>query len=65
MDRRRFAGADSLSSAEVRAEIEQDLAAYDAFVQRHGSPAQMLREHLAQDSDDSSSIRRPESPFRR
>jgi antitoxin CcdA len=28
----------------VRAEIEQDLAAYNAYVEKHGSPAEMLRE---------------------
>jgi post-segregation antitoxin (ccd killing protein) len=38
-------------SAKVRAEIEQDVAAYDAYVEKHGSPAQMLRDHLA-DRDD-------------
>ncbi len=31
----------------AQAEIEQDLAAYDAYVAKHGSPAEMLRDHLA------------------
>lgn len=31
----------------IRAEIGQDLAAYDAYVDKHGSPAGMLRDHLA------------------
>jgi len=35
----------------VQAEIEQDLAAYDAYVEKHGSPAEMLRDYLA-DRDD-------------
>jgi antitoxin CcdA len=35
----------------IQAEIEQDLAAYNAYVDRHGSPAEMLRNHLA-DRDD-------------
>lgn len=30
----------------VRAEIAQDVAAYDAYVDKHGSPAGMLRDHL-------------------
>jgi post-segregation antitoxin (ccd killing protein) len=38
-------------SAKVLAEIEQDIAAYDAYVEQHGSPAQMLRDYLA-DRDD-------------
>ncbi|MDP1748973.1 MAG: type II toxin-antitoxin system CcdA family antitoxin [Reyranella sp.] len=36
---------------QVRAEIGQDLAAYNAYVDKHGSPAEMLRDHLA-DRDD-------------
>ncbi|MBX9944366.1 MAG: type II toxin-antitoxin system CcdA family antitoxin [Reyranella sp.] len=32
---------------QARAEIGQDLAAYNAYVDRHGSPAEMLRDHLA------------------
>jgi antitoxin CcdA len=35
----------------VRAEIEQDMAAYNAYVEKHGSPAEMLRDYLA-DRDD-------------
>jgi antitoxin CcdA len=35
----------------VQAEIEQDLAAYNAYVEKHGSPAEMLRDFLA-DRDD-------------
>jgi post-segregation antitoxin (ccd killing protein) len=36
---------------EARKEIEQDLAAYNAYVEKHGSPAEMLRDYLA-DRDD-------------
>jgi post-segregation antitoxin (ccd killing protein) len=32
---------------EIRAEIRQDLAAYSAFVETHGSFADMVREHYA------------------
>jgi post-segregation antitoxin (ccd killing protein) len=35
----------------AQAEIEQDLAAYNAYVDKHGSPAEMLRDHLT-DRDD-------------
>lgn len=35
----------------IRAEIGQDLAAYDAYVDKHGSPAEMLRDHLAARDD--------------
>jgi antitoxin CcdA len=35
----------------ARAEIEQDMAAYNAYVEKHGSPAEMLRDWLA-DRDD-------------
>jgi post-segregation antitoxin (ccd killing protein) len=38
-------------SAKVQAEIKQDIAAYDAYVEKHGSPAQMLRDHLAERDD--------------
>ena len=31
----------------VQAEIEQDLAAYNDYVDKHGSPAEMLRDHFA------------------
>ena len=35
----------------VRVEIEQDLAAYNAYVEKHGSPAEMLRDYLAERDD--------------
>ena len=35
----------------IRAEIGQDLAAYAAYVDKHGSPAEMLRDHLAAPDD--------------
>jgi post-segregation antitoxin (ccd killing protein) len=35
----------------VRAEIQQDLAVYDAYVEKHGSPADMLRDYLAERDD--------------
>jgi antitoxin CcdA len=35
----------------VKAEIAQDLAAYNAYIEKHGSPAEMLRDYLA-DRDD-------------
>jgi antitoxin CcdA len=35
----------------VRAEIEQDLAAYNAYIEKHGSPAEMLRDYLAERDD--------------
>jgi post-segregation antitoxin (ccd killing protein) len=38
-------------SKKVQAEIRQDIAAYDAYVEKHGSPAQMLRDHLAEHDD--------------
>lgn len=38
-------------SEKVQAEINQDLAAYNAYVDKHRSPAEMLRGHLA-DRDD-------------
>ena len=31
---------------EIRADIEKDLAAYNAYIDKHGSPAEMLRDHL-------------------
>lgn len=41
----------------IRAEIGQDIAAYDAYVDKHGSPAGMLRDYLvacdARDPKDS------------
>lgn len=38
-------------AAKVQAEIEQDIAAYDAYIEKYGSPAQMLRDHLAERDD--------------
>jgi antitoxin CcdA len=35
----------------TRMEIKHDLHAYNAYVEKHGSPAEMLRDHLA-DKDD-------------
>lgn len=35
----------------VRGEIEQDLTAYNAYVEKHGSPAEMLRDYLAERDD--------------
>ena len=35
----------------AKADIEQDLAAYNAYVEKHGSPAEMLREWLAERDD--------------
>lgn len=46
--------ADALAAREaeeIRVDIEKDLAAYNAYVDKHGSPAEMLRDHLA-DRDD-------------
>ena len=38
-------------SEKIRAEIQQDLTAYNAYIEGHGSPAEMLRDDLAQDDD--------------
>ncbi|MDE1924108.1 MAG: type II toxin-antitoxin system CcdA family antitoxin [Gammaproteobacteria bacterium] len=35
----------------VRAEIRQDLAAYNSYVAEHGSPAEMARAHYAGKDD--------------
>jgi len=35
----------------IRAEIEKDMAVYNAYIEKHGSPAEMLRDYLA-DRDD-------------
>jgi post-segregation antitoxin (ccd killing protein) len=35
----------------VRAEINQDLVACNAYIEKHGSPAEMLREYLAERDD--------------
>lgn len=33
---------------EARGEIERDLAAYNAYVDKHGSPTEMLRKYLVE-----------------
>ena len=33
---------------QARADIEKDMAAYNAYIEKHGSPAEMLREYLAE-----------------
>jgi hypothetical protein len=38
----------------VKAEIGQDLAAYNAYIEKHGSPAEMLRDYLAERDDAAS-----------
>lgn len=38
---------ESQSAETDEADIEQDMAAYDAYVEKHGSPAAMLRDWLA------------------
>lgn len=35
------------SAGEMRADIEKDLAAYNAYTDKHGYPAEMLRDYLA------------------
>ena len=35
----------------LRSEINQDLAACNAYIEKHGSPAEMLREYLAERDD--------------
>jgi len=35
----------------VQAEIERDLAAYNAYIEKHGSPAEMLRDYLTERDD--------------
>ncbi len=35
----------------LRAEINQDLAACNAYIEKHGSPAEMLRDYLAERDD--------------
>jgi len=42
---------DARSAAKVRAEIAKDMAAYNAYVEKHGSPAEMLRNYLAERDD--------------
>ena len=41
----------SQRAEKVRSEIEQDLAAYNAYVEKHGSPAEMLRDYLSERDD--------------
>ncbi len=41
----------SREADEVRADIEKDLAAYNAYMDKHEFPAEMQRDHLA-DRDD-------------
>lgn len=40
------------AAREAKGEIERDLAAYNAYVEKHGSPAEMLRDYLAEREDD-------------
>ena len=35
----------------IKGEIEQDMAAYNAYIEKHGSPAEMLRDYLAERDD--------------
>ncbi len=35
----------------MRAEIGKDMAAYNAYIEKHGSPAEMLRDYLAERDD--------------
>lgn len=37
---------------QVKAEIRQDLDAYNAYVAKHGSPAELARAHYATERDD-------------
>ena len=43
---------DAMSTGVLRAEIAADLAAADAYVARHGSFAEMAREHYSAADDD-------------
>jgi post-segregation antitoxin (ccd killing protein) len=36
---------------QARADIEKDMAACSAYIEKHGSPAEMLREYLAERDD--------------
>jgi post-segregation antitoxin (ccd killing protein) len=38
----------------IRAEIQRDVAAHDAFVAKHGSFAALVREHYAANDDNAS-----------
>ena len=44
---------DAMSPRVLRAEIELDVAAANAYVPRHGSFAELAREHYAATGDDS------------
>jgi antitoxin CcdA len=35
----------------AKIEIQHDLHAYNVYVEKHGSPAEMLQTHLAEDDD--------------
>lgn len=35
----------------IRAEIERDMVACNAYIEKHGSPTEMLREYLAERDD--------------
>lgn len=37
-----------LAAEKIKAEIRQDLAAYNAYVEKHGSPADLIRAHYAE-----------------
>jgi hypothetical protein len=47
-----FALPDAMSPPVLRAEIEIDLAAANDYVARHGSFAELAREHYAATDDD-------------
>jgi post-segregation antitoxin (ccd killing protein) len=38
-------------AATIRMEIHHDLGVYNEYVDKHGAPAEMLRDHLAKDDD--------------
>lgn len=37
----------ALAAEKIKTEIRQDLAAYNAYVDKHGSPADLIRAHYA------------------
>lgn len=39
------------TAEKIKGEIEQDMAAYNAYIEKHGSPAEMLRDYLAERDD--------------
>jgi post-segregation antitoxin (ccd killing protein) len=51
---------DECSAAKVRAEIAKDMAACNAYVEKHGSPVEMLRNYLAGRDDARLNRPRPE-----